>query len=40
MVETEGLRVSNGGDKGEFEGDWWREKRAWVIGGVGLLRSQ
>ena len=36
----EPLRVTSGGDKGEFWGDRWREKRAWVIGGVGLLRSQ
>ena len=37
MVETkEGLRVIVGGDKGEFGGDRWREKRAWVTGGAGL----
>ena len=39
-MEIEGLRVTSGGDKGEFEGDWWREKNYWVIGGAGLLRSQ
>ena len=37
MVETkEGLRVIVGGDKGEFGGDQWREKRAWVTGGARL----
>ena len=40
METEEGLRVASGGDRGEFRGDQWREKGAWVIGGAGLQRCQ